>query len=123
MFYTFLITNTLEIHYFFLFNLRILSIYLITILVFENVSIFRVFAFSEKIVIFLTLVLNIIHSYQRFYKEYLDILKSKGFFVLSFKQKLNLLSYLIFLFFLKLEEDWKEISCIMDSRGYYFYEE
>lgn len=121
--YNFILTKRLEIEYFFLFNLRVTSIYLFTNIIITSISIFKVFEFSQKGTIFLTLLLNIMVSYERFYREYLDILKSKGFFILDLHQKIKLLSYIIFLFFLKLEEDWKEISFIMESRGFYFDEE
>lgn len=120
--YQFLLYQHLELKYFILFNLRVLSIYSLTFLIFNSISIFNVFSFSKNIMIFLSILLNLITSYERFYKEYYDILKSKGFLILKFRKKIYLLSYLIFLIFLKIQEDWKEISSIMESRGFYYDE-
>lgn len=120
--YKFFFYQQLELKYFILFNLRVLSIYTLTFIIFQSISIFNVFSFSKNMIVFLSILLNLINSYERFYKEYYDILKSKGFLILNLQKKIYFLSYLIFLIFLKIQEDWKEISFIMESRGFYYDE-
>lgn len=120
--YNFFKTNHLEIDYFFLFNLRILNIYFLTSLVLNTISVFRLLNFSTNLKIYLILILSIIYNYHRSYYEYKEILTSKGLKLFTLSKQIESLSYFIVINYKKLKEDWEEISFIMESRGFYFYE-
>lgn len=120
--YNFFKTKHIAIEYFLLFNLRILNIYFLTSIVLNSISVFHLLNFSMNLKIYTVLILSIIYNYHRSYMEYREILMSKGFKLFTFFKQIESLSHFIIISFKKLKEDWEEISLIMESRGFYFYE-